>query len=250
MELITLTNDNIHTEHICCAIGDKKSESGVRSKKEWLKSRMQDGLKFVKANVRGKVFIEYLPAENSWMPVYAPGYLLINCLWVSGSFKGKGYGSQLLKACEEDAEGGNGVVVVVGKKKKPFLGDKAFFIKQGYEVCDSADPYFELLVKRFVKDGPLPRFNEKAKTGMPQDTIGIDIFYTPQCPFTTVYIELLKPVISGSGIPVRTHEICNLKEAQSHYCPVTTYSVFVDGKYYTNEVLNPVKLQKIIDGMH
>ena len=33
MEFITLTNENLEQEHICCAIGDKKHQAGVESKK-------------------------------------------------------------------------------------------------------------------------------------------------------------------------------------------------------------------------
>ena len=33
---------------------------------------------------RGKCFIEYIPAENAWVPIEAAGWLYINCLWVSG----------------------------------------------------------------------------------------------------------------------------------------------------------------------
>ena len=42
-EYINLTLDNIDDEHICCAIGDKKHQSGVDSKKEWIKSKLKDG---------------------------------------------------------------------------------------------------------------------------------------------------------------------------------------------------------------
>ena len=43
--------------------------------------------KFVTLTRDNKVFIEYCPAEKAWMPVTAPGYLMINCLWVSGQYK-------------------------------------------------------------------------------------------------------------------------------------------------------------------
>ena len=33
---------------------------------------------------RGKCSIEYIPAENAWVPIAADGYLYINCLWGSG----------------------------------------------------------------------------------------------------------------------------------------------------------------------
>lgn len=36
MMLVTLTDENIDQEHICCAIADKKTAPGVALKKEWL----------------------------------------------------------------------------------------------------------------------------------------------------------------------------------------------------------------------
>ena len=51
-EYINLTLENIGEEHICCAIGDKKHQAGVDSKKEWLKSKLKDGHVFRKLNAR------------------------------------------------------------------------------------------------------------------------------------------------------------------------------------------------------
>lgn len=79
MDIITLTKENLEHEHICCAIASNK-DCQVASKKLWLAQRLEEGLVFKKANVRGKVFIEYMPAENAWCPIYAPNYMFINCL--------------------------------------------------------------------------------------------------------------------------------------------------------------------------
>ena len=147
---------------------------------------------------------------------------------------------------KEDVAGTNGVAVMVGKKKLPYLSDKAFFIRHGYEVCDSCVPNIELLVKRFRPDAPFPRFKSCASVGLGDDVKGIDIFYTAQCPFTVPYIKLLDPVIQSSSVPVRVHPIMTREMARDHRAPLTTYSVFVDGKFYTREVLTPVKLQKLL----
>ena len=96
MEVITLTQENLETEHICCAISDNK-DCQVKAKKSWLTKRFSEGLVFKKMNVRGKCFIEYIPVENAWVPVQAPDYMYINCLWVSGKFKGQGYSNLLLE---------------------------------------------------------------------------------------------------------------------------------------------------------
>ena len=104
LKIISLDEQNLAQEDICCALADKKNQAGVSLKKDWLKCRFQEGLKFKKFNVRGKVFIEYLPAEKAWKPVHAPGYMFIDCLWVAGSYKGQGLGTRLLEECIEDSK--------------------------------------------------------------------------------------------------------------------------------------------------
>jgi len=89
MKYIHITKENIDKEHICCAMSGKQA----LAKKEWLKQRFDEGLVFYRSEERGKCFIEYIPAENAWVPIEAGGWLYINCLWVSGSLKGHGYSS-------------------------------------------------------------------------------------------------------------------------------------------------------------
>ena len=101
MDKVILTPENIGREHICCAMSDKKSADGVEAKKEWLTCRMKEGLKFIKLDIRGKVFIEYLPAEYAWVPVEADGYTFINCLWVWSGIVG-----DLRRGCRGNERGG------------------------------------------------------------------------------------------------------------------------------------------------
>lgn len=248
MNIITLNLKNIATEHICCSISNKATESGVIAKKEWLSHRFQDGLVFKKLDARGKVFIEYIPAAKAWVPIDADGYMFINCFWVSGSFKGKGFGTKLLEECESDAQkaGYKGVVITVGNKKKPYLSDKAFMVKHGYETCDACSPFFELLVKRFDNNAPLPHYKESVNNGLGEGIRGIDIYYTAQCPFTVPYAKLLEPIALEVDYPVRIHQITSMESAQNHVCPITTYSIFIDGQFYTNEILTPDKFRKLL----
>lgn len=69
MGFIKVDQTNIDQEHICCAISDKRGETCVSSKKAWMKERFADGLVFQKLDQRGKVFIEYMPAEKAWCPI-------------------------------------------------------------------------------------------------------------------------------------------------------------------------------------
>ena len=119
MEYVKVTKENLEKEHICCAISNS-GDAQVKSKKAWLAERFDDGLVFLKSVERGKCFIEYIPAENAWNPISAEGYMYIDCLWVSGSFKGHGYSNDLLGACIEDSRGKDkkGLCVLSAAKKK------------------------------------------------------------------------------------------------------------------------------------
>ncbi|MDR0271773.1 MAG: GNAT family N-acetyltransferase, partial [Clostridiales bacterium] len=118
MELLNITPENLCAEHLCCAIGDKKHAAGVEEKKAWLSQRLSEGHVFRKLDAKGKVFIEYAPLETAWVPVIGENYFYIYCLWVSGSFKGMGYGKNLLDYCIIDARDKNksGVCVISSKK--------------------------------------------------------------------------------------------------------------------------------------
>lgn len=110
LNFIRVTKDNIDKEPPCCAISGKQGAL----KKAWLKQRFDDGLVFYRSEERGKCFIEYIPAENAWAPIEADGYIFIDCLWVSGEFKGKGYSNMLLSKCIRDAsaQGKNGICIL------------------------------------------------------------------------------------------------------------------------------------------
>lgn len=103
-KFIQLDKNNIDTEHICCAISDKKCREGYEAKKDWLRKEFDSGYVFHRIDERAKVFIEYGPAEMGWAPVDAVNYLLLNCFWVSGKYKGQGYGKVLLQKAMDDAK--------------------------------------------------------------------------------------------------------------------------------------------------
>lgn len=105
----------------------QKHQTGVNDKRNWLAERIKEGHVFRKLDAQGKVFIEYAPLEKAWVPVTGDNYFYIYCLWVSGSYKGKGYGKELLQSCIDDAkaQGKSGICLLSSKKKKPFLSEKS-----------------------------------------------------------------------------------------------------------------------------
>ena len=247
MEYIRVTTENLEKEHICCAISNNKDVQ-VSSKKAWLADRFEEGLVFLKSTERGKCFIEYIPAENAWVPIDADGYMYIDCLWVSGSFKGHGYSTDLMNACIEDSreKGRKGLCILAAAKKKPFLADPKFLKHKGFTVCDEADNGIQLWYLSFDKDAEKPQFKECAKH--PHiDENGYVLYYTSQCPFNAKYVPILERTAKENDIPFRAIHIESREEAQSAPTPITNYALFHDGEYVTNEQMNDKKFLKLIN---
>lgn len=247
MELIKLTHDNIEQEHICCAISNNK-DIQVMSKKNWLKDRLDEGLVFLKYNVRGKCFIEYIPAEYAWIPIQADGYMYIDCLWVSGQYKGHGYSNVLMEQCMKDSreKGKKGLVVLSSKKKTGFLSDPKYMKYKGFETVDTADPWFELMYLPFEKNAEKPCFRRTVR-GHAVMPGGFVLYYTNQCPFTARYVPLLEDMARVRGIDFHVVHIQSREEAQSAPTPFTTFSLFYDGEFITHEILSEKKFEKILE---
>ena len=246
MEYIRVTKENIGREHICCAISNNKDVQ-VSSKKAWLTERFDEGLVFLKSTERGKCFIEYIPAENAWNPICADGYMYIDCLWVSGSFKGHGYSNDLLDACIADSrkKGKQGLCILSSSRKKPFLADPKYLKYKGFSVCDEADNGIQLWHLPFSSDAPIPHFKECAKHPH-VDEKGYVLYYTDQCPFNAKYVPVVEETAKEHGIPFRAIRILSKEDAQNVPTPVTTYSLFYDGTYVTNEQMNSAKFLKLV----
>ncbi|MGI6110483.1 MAG: YoaP domain-containing protein [Eubacteriaceae bacterium] len=246
MELIQLTKDNLETEHICCAISNNK-DIQVCSKKAWLRDRLDEGLVFLKGNVRGKCFIEYLPAEYAWAPVDADGYMYIDCLWVSGKFKGQGNSTLLLDQCIRDSQekGKKGLVVLSSKKKTGFLSDPKFLKYKGFKTVDTADPYFELMALPFDEESEKPHFKRQLGESNLQET-GFTIYYTSQCPFTARYIPVLEQTAAAHNAEMKIIHLTTREQAQNAPTPFTTFSLFYDGEFVTHEIQSEKKFEKIL----
>ena len=246
MNYIKVTKDNISNEHICCAISNN-NDIQVASKKEWMLKCFDDGLVFLKSTERGKCFIEYIPAENAWNPVCADGYIFIDCLWVSGSFKGHGYSNDLLGECIKDSKekGKKGLLILSSAKKKPFLSDPKYLKYKGFTVCDKADNGIELWYLPFSENSEKPCFKECAKHPHISEK-GYVLYYTSQCPFNAKYVPVLKKIAAEKGVKFKAVHLENKKEAQNAPTPITNYAMFFDGEYLTNEQMNDKRFLKLL----
>ena len=239
IDFITLTKDNIEKEHICCAFSDKKCQESYNLKKEWLKRQFENGYVFRRLNDRATVFIEYGPAENGWVPVKADNYLLINCFWVAGQYKGKGYAKALLQTAIDDAlqQGKDGLVTVVGTKKFHFMSDTKWLLRQGFVACEQLPTGFSLLVKKLNVDAPNPTFNESARTGECPDKKGITVYFSNRCPFAEFHVmSSLKETAAKRNLPLTIIKLETMEQVQAAPTPATIFSLFYEGKFVTTDI--------------
>ena len=244
-EYINLDENNIDSEHVCCAIGDPKHQLGVDKKKEWIKNKLKDGHVFRKLNARGKIFIEYEPIETAWVPINGKNYEYIYCLWVAGSFKGKGIAKELLEYAISDAKQKkmSGICTIVTEKKKPFIGDKKFFEHFGFKVVDSINDY-ELMAISF-DNNEVPKINDNAKN-MKIDNNDFTIYYTNECPYVEYEVQELSEYAKDKNIKLNFIKIDSLEKAKNAPCIMNNWANFYNGKFISNTILNANSFEKLI----
>jgi GNAT superfamily N-acetyltransferase len=238
-KFITLTKENIGKEHICCAFSDKKCKEGYDLKKEWLKKEFDNGYVFRRLDERAKVFIEYVPAEKALLPVVAPNYLAINCFWVSGQYKGKGYAKALLQSAIGDArqQGKDGLVTITGTAKIPYMSDAKWLLHQGFETIEKLAYGFSLLALKINPQAVNPKFAESVSSGECENKQGLTVYYSNRCPFTEYYVnEELTKTSENRNIPLKIIKLETVEQAQSSPTPATIFSLFFNGKFVTSDM--------------
>lgn len=244
-EYINLTAENIDNEHICCAIGDPKHQTGVDCKKARIKDRLKDWHVFRKLNARWKMFIEYEPIETARVPISGKNYEYIYCLRVAWSFKDKWIWKELLEYAINDAKEKkmSGICTLVTKKKKPFIWDKKFFEHFGFKVVDSVADY-ELMALSF-DNAETPRFNDWAKK-MEIDDQDFTIYYSNECPFVEHQVQELTQYSKDKKIKINFIKIDLLEKAKNAPCVFNNRANFYKWKFISNTILNWNSLEKLL----
>ena len=71
------------------------------------------------------------------------------------------------------------------------------------------------------------------------------LYYTAQCPFNAKYVPIVQQAAQEQDIPFKAIALTTRKEAQNAPTPVTTYALFYNGDYLTNEQMNAAKFLKL-----
>lgn len=244
-EFITLNEENLASEQLCCIVRAKKAHPGVERKRAWLKDQLGEGHVFRKLPGSACAFIEYAPVETAWAPVEGENYLYIYCLWVQGAPKGQGIGKALMDSCLQDAraQGRSGVCMLGARKQKAWLSDQSFAKKFGFETVDTAGEY-ELLAVRF-DEAAAPHFTQEARQQTLDDP-SLTVFYTDQCPFIEQRVRKLREFCQAQQIPASFVHVDTLQKAKSLPCPFNNWAVFYAGRFVTVNQLDAAGVQKLI----
>ena len=74
------------------------------------------------------------------------------------------------------------------------------------------------------------------------------LYCTNQCPFNAKYVPILEKTSKEHDIPFHTIQLTSREDAQNAPTPVTTYALFYNGDYLTNEELNDTRFLKLVQG--
>ncbi len=250
VQIMNMTAENIFDFGFC---GTRSIEhEGCRRKAEWFKKRQSEGMKqkILYSEQKGSIgLIEYIPGEYSWRAIEADGYMAIHCLCnFSKSIRNKGYASQLIDACIGEAKEAKKYGVAVVTRKGAWMVGKEIFLKKGFEVVDTAPPDFELLMKRFQKNAPAPRFKGHWEEVLKKYPDGLTILWSDQCPYIAKSMKEIRELLREKyRIGANIIEITNHNQAQDAPSPYAVFSLIYDGKLLAFHPISSKRFQNIMD---
>ena len=78
--------------------------------------------------------------------------------------------------------------------------------------------------------------------------MGYVLYFTNQCPFNGKYVPILEKTANDNCIPFKAIKVESKEQAQSVPSPCTSYALFKDGEFLTNEQLNDKKFLNLVQG--
>ncbi len=242
---INVTPENVDEHGFFCVKNIKSKE--FEMKKEWFIKSYEEGLRIkIMVNEAGKQigYIEFVPAENAWRPVDAPGFMFVQCLFMySNKDKNIGNGLLLIEACEEEAVKLKMRGICTMTSKGTFIADKRLFEKNGFKQVDKLER-FELMTKKFDTKFDDPKLNDWTKNR--EKFQGWHLLYADQCPWHHKSVEALKEVVEELGVKLKVKQLSTSKEAKQAPSGFGTFSLLHDGKLLEDHYLSSTRFRNIL----
>jgi hypothetical protein len=234
----------------CCGIRNTAHE-GFLCKTAWLREHLARGLRariLLSEDNRQCGYIEYLPGKYAWRAVDARGYMFIHCIWTFyRKYQHKGNAASLVQACVDDARRANMRGVAVIARKKPWLASADLFVKCGFEVIANAPPDYELLVKKFRKRDPNPRFLPVPEERLKAFGQGLTIIRADQCPHSVKFAREIGEIAEREFQLKPRHVVLqSCREAQSAPTPYAVFSIILNGVLLSDHQISKTRFRNIM----
>jgi GNAT superfamily N-acetyltransferase len=214
MRVIDLAPNQENTYFHCLEEWSDEIKEAGSYKEDWYGKMKNRGLR-VKLALDDKEavggMIQYAPIEHSFAE--GEGLYFIFCIWVHGhkqgrgNYQGKGMGSALIKAAEEDAMHLGGKGLVAWGMSIPVFMRASWFTKHGYRRVDRIGMQ-ELLWKPFAPDAIAPKwFRAKQKPETIRGKVVVTSCISGWCPAQSLVSQRAKRASLAFGNMVEFHEI-------------------------------------------
>lgn len=203
MKIIDLTPENEKLYFCCLEDWSVELKEAGDHKQKWYEYYKDKGVRVKFAlddnNIIGGM-IQYIPIEYSMFE--GEKLYVVLCIWIHGhkkgrgNFQGKGMGTALLKAAEEDCRklGANGLAT--WGLLIPVFMRALWFKRHGYKVADKKG-IMRLMWKQFNEHGTPPKFIKlKRKPEKGYGKVNLTIFMNGWCPAQNIACERAKRAIT------------------------------------------------------
>jgi len=245
-EVVDTDTGNIDGCDICGRKPDRTE--GYRRKCDWLKKCYAEGLRYkvLRSREYGDIgVIEYAPGRHAWRPVEAEGCFVIHCLMVNRKHLGKGLGTLLLGSCLRDAKESRRRGVAVVTSTDSFMADSRLFIKAGFVSVESIPPY-ELLVKKFNKATPDPRFIVDRERVLRRHKKGLTILAADQCPMVPKCVKDIAEASRALGLKTKVVRVRSDRESRELPTPYGVFSIIYDGRLIAERPVSGTRFKNIM----
>ena len=254
MQITDLSEETKDDYFICMEEWSDDMKDGTCRKECWYRKMQTKGLRVkVARNEDGVVagMIQYAPIEYAW--VEGEDLYFVYCIWVHGhkqgrgDWQGKGAGTALLQAAEEDARSLGTRGLVVWGLVLPFFMRAGWFRKHGYEKVDR-NGIAALLWKPFSDDAVRPRWiRAKKKPETVAGKVVVTALANGWCTATNGMIARAQRICGAFGDKVLYREIDmgNREAVREWGLPD---GLFIDDKnIYQGPPLTSEKIRKAIE---
>ena len=250
IEIINLTPENISNYGVC-GYKDVNKHVELRKKIQWYKEYYPKGLRIKivfskKGGYQG--MLEYIPGEYAHRPVEAEGYLFIHCIFVGfkNDYKGKGYASLLIDECIKEAKDKKMFGVAVVARKGPFMVKSNIFFKKGFQIVDSAEPDFNLLVYKFKNQFKNPTFKLNMNENLKKYDKSLTILRSPQCPYTEKNVKAI--IESAKKMKLKTNliDLLDSDEVQENPCAFGSFCIIYNGAIISYHPISNSRFENIM----